>query len=643
MTKLHAILLGILFSSIAFTQNGSNKGFENQKTQLTRQSDLERVIPTQHQQNKKAVGDTIWSEDFTNGFPAGWSIFDSTGNNYNWVINNSDIENITANPPGYTNAAALASESGGNHMLLFADEYNRVQLANTGTAVNMNTYFQTSGINLNGQTAITVHFQQRHRLICLPPYQANLWVSTDPSFTSNVSKYDIQGGIFGCSQSPNPMNMSINISDIAAGYHGDIYLRFYIESGIAHYFWMIDDIYVTENGLNDITTHQRLSGSDLPTAYYGFGGYQYTRVPVSQIQPIDFQMIAKNTGYVDQPNTNLTIDINDGNASIFNNSSISTTLTSFSKDTFELNNFWTPPTSPLNVPYTITLDVFSDSIDESPWNNQATFQPFEITSSLLALDDFSSTPGNGGGYWGPNNTTEYEAGNHFSIINQDEMLYSIDVVTGTNTPIGTAVDAVLYEIDFSTTPDTYTEIWRSPSYSIQASDIGTVHHFNDNPGTPIETLTNGKTYFAGVHSLADYEYATSGTNPASRTPAEIQNTIRYPNMANPMLDGSYDRIFNTPMIRLNFDNTVGLNINTNNNPLTISPNPTSGKFTITLDSEEINYLSITNTIGQEILSKTINVKGKVVVEISLEEYGTGIYFITVKSKTGNQTLKLILE
>ena len=35
------------------------------KTQLTRQSDLERAIPTPNQQNKKAVGDTIWSEDFS--------------------------------------------------------------------------------------------------------------------------------------------------------------------------------------------------------------------------------------------------------------------------------------------------------------------------------------------------------------------------------------------------------------------------------------------------------------------------------------------------------------------------------------------------------------------------------------------------
>tara|TARA_B100000809_G_scaffold181093_1_gene178804 strand:- start:103 stop:2034 length:1932 start_codon:yes stop_codon:yes gene_type:complete len=643
MNKLHTLALIFLFGSIAFAQNGSNKSFENKKTELSYYSDVDKVISTPPQQNKKAVGDTIWSEDFTNGFPAGWSVYDSTGNNYNWVINNGDIENITANPPGYTNAAALASESGGNHMLLFADEYNRVQLANTGTAVDMNAYFQTSGITLNGQTAITVHFQQRHRVLCLPPYQTNLWVSTDPSFTSNVSTYDIQGGIPGCTQSPNPMDMSINISDIAADYHGDIYLRFYIESGISHYFWMIDDIYVTENGLNDITTHQRLSGSDLPTEYYGFGGYQYTRVPVSQIQSIDFQMIAKNTGSVDQPNTNLTVDINDGNASIFNNSSISTTLSSFSKDTFELNNFWTPPTSPLNIPYTITIDVFSDSIDESPWNNQASFQPFEITSGLLALDDFSSTPGNGGGYWGPNNTTEYEAGNHFSIINQDEMLYSIDVVTGTNTPIGTLVNAVLYEIDFSTAPDTYTEIWRSPSYSIQASDVGTVHHFNDSPGTPIATLTNGKTYFAGIHCLVDYEYATSGTNPTYGIPSEIHSTIRYPNMANPMPNGSYDRIFNTPMIRLNFDNTVGLNINTNNNPLTISPNPTSGKFTISINSKEINTLSITNTIGQEILSKTINTIGKIEEEISLEGHDKGIYFITLKSKTGTQTSKLILE
>ncbi len=128
MKKLYALFITVLLCSIAFTQNGKNKGFEILRTQLSQQSDTEHKTATPTQQNKKAVGDTIWSEDFTNGFPAGWSVFDSTGNNYDWVINSGDISNNTSNPAGYTNVTGIASSSGGNYMLMFGGEYNRVQL-----------------------------------------------------------------------------------------------------------------------------------------------------------------------------------------------------------------------------------------------------------------------------------------------------------------------------------------------------------------------------------------------------------------------------------------------------------------------------------------------------------------------------------
>ncbi len=634
MNKLYTIFLGILFSSIAFAQNGANKGFENQKTQLTRQSDISKIIPTPPQQNKKAVGDTIWSEDFTNGFPAGWSVYDSTGNNYNWVINNSDINNQTSIPPGYTNTSAIASESGGNHMLLFGDEYNRVQQANTSTSVELNSFFQTSAINLTGQSAVTVNFQQKFNRCCANAgIISNMVVSTDPTFTTNVEKYDIVNGESTGAPSQILINMSINISDFVGGLNGDIYLRFHVESGTTHYYWMIDDIYITESGLNNIVTDN---------GFYGLNGYQYTKIPVSQVQPIDFYMEAYNTGSVDQTGTNLKVDIYDGISSIFNDNSTNTTINSFGRDTFELNNFWIPPTNQLNIPYTVSLDIFSDSLDETPQNNSIIFPPFEITSAILALDDYSATPGNGGGNTGPNGVTEYEAGNQFDIVNQNEDLYAIQMVTGPNTPVGTFIDVVIYQIDFTVQPEGYIELWRSVSYAITTADIGTVHNFYDTPGTPIAALTTGESYFVAVHSAVDYEFGVSGINPSYGTPSARHSGIRYPNMGNPNANSSFG-LTNTPMIRLNFDATVGIDTDNEATSFSLSPNPTSGKFTISINSEEINTLFITNTVGQEILSKTINTIGKIEEEISLKGYDKGIYFITLKSKTGNQTSKLILE
>jgi hypothetical protein len=630
MIKLYPLILAILFSSITFAQNGANKGFENLKSQLSSYSDINKVITSQPLQNKKAVGDTIWSEDFTNGLPAGWSVYDSTGNNYNWVIDNGDIENITANPSGYTNATGIASSSGGNYILLFGDEYNRVQLANTGTAVEMNAYFQTSAIPINGQPGINVIFQQKQRRCCANSGLITvLMASTDPTFTTNVQSYDILGGIATSQQTPDPMDMSINISDIAGGLNGNLYLRFYIGAGISHYYWMIDDIHIVESPVNDI---------EVSNGFYGFDGYQYTAIPQSQIQPMDFSLVSSNIGSANQTGTIFTVDIDNGGSSVFNYSSNDTTINSLSIDTFYLNNIWTPPSSPHYSQYTPTLCIYSDSVDETPYNNCNGFSPFIITSAVLALDDFSPTPGNGGGNAGPNGETEYEAGNYFKCLATDNV-YGIGIVTGTNTPIGTFINAAIYEVDYSTTPEEYSEVYRSPGYMVTANDIGVNHYFLTWQNPP--TLIGGKTYFVAVHSYIDFEFAISGTNPIPNNTTPVHSAIRYPSMSNPNINSSFI-LTETPMIRLNFSIVCGITEDFSKK-LSLTPNPTSGKFTITIDSEEINNLSITNTVGQEILSKTINSIGKIEEEISLEGYDKGIYFITLTNKKESQTSKLILE
>jgi hypothetical protein len=638
MNKLYTLTLTVFFSAITFAQNGTNKGFENLKPQLSSYSDINKVITSQSQQNKKVVGDTIWSEDFTNGFPAGWSSVDNTGNGYEWVLNSGNIWNSatsTVVPPGYTNATAIASESGGNYMLLFGDEYNRVQLANTGTSVELNAYFQTSAIPLSGQSAVTVNFQQKFRRCCANTgISVNLIVSTDPTFTTNTQSYDIVGGVSTSVGSGDPMNMAINISAFAGGINGDIYLRFHHESGATHYFWMIDDISITETGINDIETSN---------GFYGFNGYQYTSIPQSQIQPMDFSLVSSNIGSADQPGTFFSVDIDQGGLIVFHATSNDTTINSLSTDTFHLNGIWTPPSTPLYSLYTPTLCIYSDSVDETPYNNCDGFYPFQITSNLLALDDFSTTPGNGGGNPAPGGSTEYEAGNQFKIVNQDEDLYAIDIVTGGNTPVGTFIDAVIYQIDFTTSPESYTEIWRSTSYSITASDIGTAHHFYDTPGTPIATLIAGEVYFAAVHSYFDYEYGTSGTNPVAGTPAARHSSIRYPNMGNATTSFG---LTNTPMIRLNFDDLVGIDDDIDKaNSFSISPNPTSGKFTIAFDSaEQDNYiLSIKNVIGQTLIEEKLNITEGSKEEISLSDYEKGIYFISLTNKKGTTTNKLIVE
>lgn len=150
--------------SVSFGQSVMQKTFSNAKLELYNpESDVSNVKTKTNNINSKAPGDTIWYEDFTGGIPAGWSVVDNTSNNYNWVINNATINN-SANTFGYTNTGPIASTSGGNHMLLFGDQYNEPNMP--ANPIDMDAYFQTSAIALTGQANVSVVFQEKFRLCC---------------------------------------------------------------------------------------------------------------------------------------------------------------------------------------------------------------------------------------------------------------------------------------------------------------------------------------------------------------------------------------------------------------------------------------------------------------------------------------------
>lgn len=231
--------------------------------------------------------------------------------------------------------------------------------------------------------------------------------------------------------------------------------------------------------------------NDLATAlpYYGSLGWEYTRIPVAQIAPIDFGIQVLNEGINDVTGVVLNADINSGTFSF-----VSPSMTSLSG---EIDTLFTAPFTPsatVGVPYTAVLSLSSDSLDEIPANNPSfTLNPFEVSQYTYARDDFGTTIGNGGGA-GPS-TNEFEAGNLFDIY-ANQTLYAIDVVVGTTTSnVGASIDAAIYEFDGQT--GVFTQIDRSNFYSVVTGDLGNVVTLAM-PNTP--TLNAGSSYFAAVHA-----------------------------------------------------------------------------------------------------------------------------------------------
>jgi hypothetical protein len=624
MKKIYLCAMALSVGSLSFAQQLNNKAFSESKLAPSIDNGIVSTLGSTSNSNK-APGDLIWSEDFTGGFPAGWNAIDNSSSNQLWVL----ADGVTLVQGEFTtDVSPIASASGGNYMLMNADGYN---MPVSSGVVDIDSYFQTSAIPLTGQPNINVEFVQKFRRCCAinPPPEVILSVSTDPTFGTNVQSYDIIGGVDGNVTSADPMFMSINVSAIAGNVNGNIYLRFHMKSGNSHYYWMIDDITVVETQLNDLITTS-------PSVH--FFGVEYTRIPSSQIQPMGASMIYNNNGSVEQTNSNLTATIDDGTTPVIL-SSPNQDIPSLEVDTIGWDSLWTP-SNIAGTNYTVTLDIFSeDSTDITPGNNTATLQSFQITDGIMALDDYSTTPGSRGS--GTNNGNEYEAGNQFDCT-ADAPLYAIELVTGDGTPITqTFIDVVLYLADFSSGAAVYTELWRSAGYEITAADINTPKKFYDIAGTPIYNMISGETYIAAVHSYINYEYATSGIGPNPGTPTASHSIVNYPNFTSPAADATFS-LTSTPMIRLDLQNTLLISIedgkSTSN--FTVYPNPSNGEFTINLSGEaKISTLTVKNVVGQTIINKTVNVAGNTTETISLSDYSKGVYFLTVDG----ETTKLIVE
>ena len=612
MKKIYLSALALSIGVTAFAQDA--------RLELKADGGIKHIL-----QNEKAPGDNIWNEDFTGGFPAGWTKGGTTNNGNDWVINELDLNSTNYPPSTYTDEAPIASTSGGKHMLFFGENITPV--------ADRDAYFQTTAIPLTGQPSITVRFEQKFRLCCGNNVDEalNLVVSTDPAFPAGATtkEYNVINGIAINEQSPDAMVTSVNITDFTQGMTGDIYLRFHWAVGLSHYYWMIDDIEVMETEEHDLVAFN---------PYYGTYNVPYTRIPEAQIQPMDFAMEVKNVGAVDQTLTKLQVFVNGTLEATTPLADQITVAVGASDSSLAIIGGYTPALNNWGNADTVTLTITSEFTDAAPSNNTMSFAPFQTSEFIYAQDNYSVTPGNGGGEDSNNSGDfEFEAGNYFDIF-ADATAYGIQVMIGTDAVAGEEVDAVLYSQD-PTTGD-FTEVSRSQV--IQTNGTETLANFAFD--APVN-LTAGTSYFAAIHAGGNTEFffGVSGSSASNEEAGGTTSLVYYPNMHSPNANYYTAR---TPMVRLSFDPAFATNVGINdvaNNKVNfdVYPNPSTGEFNINLNKDmgaTVN-LMVKNVVGQTIINKQIAVTGNQVETISLAGYDKGVYFLTIN----NETVKLIVE
>ena len=284
---------------------------------------LNQSISVNNNASSSAIS-PIWEEDFSSGFPSGWSRYTSNMTsglstcNWQWTLDGT--WGYYNGNQGVSGSNDLTSSSAANGFLISdidsANHYAYGQPSGS-TYEYIESFFTTDAIDLSLYPAVSLEFEHLFRYNNLgtgsftPP---TVYISSD---SINWTSYLVNNNIANNTQSSNPEITSMNISSVA-GNQSTVYIKF---GWVARcYYWMLDDIKIVETDPN------RLEISDMTYGGWWIGyqstgdiGIDYTFNPMSQVSasPYRVEAIVRNNGASSQTTTRLNINIDEGGSSAF--------------------------------------------------------------------------------------------------------------------------------------------------------------------------------------------------------------------------------------------------------------------------------------------------------------------------------------
>ncbi len=208
------------------------------------------VALAQAQKSNILPSRVFWKEDFSGGkLPEGWNSKAVNDSNVVWECTNQPY------PGSYgfdQQAPPIASKSGGFHMqyapgVKVDKYYRRWEKKN----IWPDAYFQTTPIDCSGKSSVVLKFMQNFRWNDWGKVRGDggLYVGVSNNGT-DWKEYEVRQGIASEGDCPNPMEVELNIT-AAAAFQKSVSLRFYWK-GIYMWYWMVDDIELSEALDNDL-------------------------------------------------------------------------------------------------------------------------------------------------------------------------------------------------------------------------------------------------------------------------------------------------------------------------------------------------------------------------------------------------------
>lgn len=350
----------------------------------------------------KGSGDVFWSTTFNWGnvetkaweLPAGWEIKDLSDLGNPWIWR-SPYDTLGGCCTWQGPSSNFATPLDG-YIVVPADEYNRRD--GVGTSNPMNTYIQTPPINCSGKPSVVIKFKQLFRLCCASA-DLKMFVTNDGGV--HWAEYDCR---FGLSMNRvtdlRYQNVEFNVSDVAAGLP-NVQIRFSL-SGNSHYFWMIDDLTVSEAYQNDLI---------LTDYWQDFNGGFDERIghinywPLSQMGMAtdvggnigDYQFTGAflNNGMADQENAKLQMTVLKNGTQVWQDVSDPSTIWPLERDTMTVNSVFLANDY---GDYQFQFKGISDNNEEVPINNSVN-KGFTVNDTLFHRADFGAEASSNTGGW----------------------------------------------------------------------------------------------------------------------------------------------------------------------------------------------------------------------------------------------------
>lgn len=401
--KRTAILIGALVFSFGLqAQNQKHRTQQNFKPEPYRPDVASlKKQKNQHQSlSESTTATTFWSEDFSNGIPAGWSQNGSTATTL-WEYRgpNTTPSTSTGSRGAFAQGTGVINSSTRNNgFVIFDSDY----LDNGGSSTNMGGgtsptphvgKLTTDSIDLSTQTAVELSFTSYAR-----QFFSNYYVvfSSDggTTWTDTIELFE---EVDVNASTDDDVIQSFNVSNYIGG-SANAMMQFVFAgnkpgntNGTGYYFWQLDDIELRALPEHEIRFTDIGNAPAQDISFNNDPAYsKYGVMNDDQIVPILFDANVYNYGSATQTNVRLEVEIFDGNDNLVTTVVSPAGASLNMLDSLDFNTLttgtWTPsgPDS-YNLVYKITSDTLS-----STTTTTTDTVAFFVTEGVYGLDWNSS-------------------------------------------------------------------------------------------------------------------------------------------------------------------------------------------------------------------------------------------------------------